>query len=191
MLSTVRQALPHEYSKYRTHLKSLDVESRNLRFAHPISDEVIDNLCDEWEQNPTKHVLFIIENDQLDFVAVGHIALFESMELAFSVLKEYRGQGMGDKLMDRCIQYCRTHNILHGHMTCLSHNAVIKHLCVKHGIHIHTEYGETLADIDLDAANLNTYLHEVADRQIAFVDYVAKRSRLPWTFVQKSLTSNT
>lgn len=184
-MHTVRRVLPHEYGKYRTHLKALDDESRRLRFANPVSDFVIDQLCDKWEAEHDKHILFVIENEHLEFVAIGHIALEDQMELAFSVHKEYQGQGMGDKLMSRCIQYCRTHNLLHGCMVCLSTNAVIKHLCLKHGIHIHTEYGETLADIDLDKADVSTYLNEATDANLAVMDYVSKRALLPWTLVQE------
>jgi GNAT superfamily N-acetyltransferase len=105
------------------------------------------------------------------------------MELAFSVHKQYQGQGFGNKLMTRCIQYCRTHGILKGCMVCLSSNAVIKHLCLKNGIHIHTEYGETMADVELDSPNVTTYVNEQMDANLAVFDYVVKRSRLPWTFV--------
>lgn len=188
-MHTVRRVLPHEYEKYRTHLKSLDSASRNLRFAHPVTDEVIDNLCDKWDQEKDQHILFAIENEELQFVAMAHIALEGEMELAFSVLKEYQGQGMGSKLMARAIQYCRTHNILHGNMVCLSHNSVIKHLCTKHGIQMHTEYGETLADIDLATPNVTTFINEVADANLAVMDYFSKRTLLPWTLASKKFDS--
>lgn len=184
-MHTVRRVLPHEYEKYRTHLQALDAESKTLRFANPASDYVIDQLCDKWFADIESHILFAIENDKLELVAVCHIALDETMELAFSVLKEYQGQGMGDKLMTRGIQYCRTHDLLHGSMICLSTNAVIKHLCIKHGIHIHSEHGETMADIDLDSPTVTTFIKEAADSNLAIMDYVGKRALLPWTLVQK------
>jgi GNAT superfamily N-acetyltransferase len=185
MSTTVRRVLPHEYHKYRTHLKALDAESRMLRFAHPVRDEVIDQLCDTWERDHEHNVLFCIENDKLEFVAIGHIALQAGMELAFSVLKEHQGQGMGDKLMSRCIDYCRTHDILHGSMVCLSHNAIIKHLCIKHGIQLRTEYGETQAEITFDRPDMGTYISEATNVQFAVLDYLGKRTRTPWSFLAK------
>jgi len=175
MLTTVRRVLPHEYAKYRTHLKSLDAESKVLRFGYAISDYVLDALCDKFETNPRKHILFAIENEQLEFVAVGHVSLEGEMELAFSVLKEYQGQGMGNRLMKRCIQYCRTHNILKGCMVCLSTNSRIKHLCSKYGIIMENAMGETLATIELPHADAYTYVEEVADRNLAVIDYMSKR----------------
>ena len=175
--STVRRVLPHEYLKYRKHLKALDRESKTLRFANPLNDEVIDNLCDKWEQDHEHNILFCIENNELDFVAVAHIAIDEqhNMELAFSVLKESQGQGMGNHLMKRAIQWCRTHNFLHGSMVCLSTNSVIRHLCKKYGINMTSEYGETQASIELNHPNATTFLTEATDSNLAVMDYWGKR----------------
>ena len=175
MFTTVRRVLPHEYAKYRTHLKSLDAESKVLRFGYPVSDYVLDTLCDKFEADPSKHILFAIENEQLEFVAVGHIALEGDMELAFSVLKEYQGQGMGNRLMKRCIQFCRTRKIRKGCMVCLSTNARIRHLCRKYGISIHNDHGETLAEIKLDYPDVTTYIYEQVDSNMGILDYWQKR----------------
>jgi GNAT superfamily N-acetyltransferase len=175
--STVRRVLPHEYPKYCKHLKALDRDSKTLRFANPLTDEVIDNLCTKWEADHEHNILFCIENDDLDFIAVAHIAIEEDhkMELAFSVLKGYQGQGMGNHLMKRAIQWCRTHNFLHGSMVCLSTNTIIKHLCTKYGIHMRNDHGETLANIELDHPSLNTFWTEAADSNLAVMDYLGKR----------------
>jgi GNAT superfamily N-acetyltransferase len=173
--TTVRRVLPHEYPKYRKHLKALDEHSKYLRFGYVIRDEQIDALCDQFEAEPEKNILFCIENDDLDFIGIGHIAIQAELELAFSVLKGYQGQGMGSQLMKRVIQWCRIQGKLKGCMVCLSTNAAIKHLCTKHGIHIHSEHGETLADIELDSPNITTYISEATDVNLAVADYMGKR----------------
>ena len=173
--NVVRRVLPAEYPKYRKHLKALDEASKHLRFGYVIRDEMIDQLCDRFEADPDKNILFCIENDELDFVAVGHIALQEDMELAFSVLKDYQGQGLGNLLFKRVIQWCRTHGKLKGCMVCLSSNSVIKHLCVKYGIKIHSEHGETLADVELDHPSITTFVSEATDSNLAVMDYLGKR----------------
>ena len=177
----VRRVLPHEYSKYCSHLKLLDTESKILRFGNAFNDSAIDTICDRFEANADQHILFAIENDQLEFIAVGHIALTDGMELAFSVLKEYQAQGLGNLLMKRCIMYCRTHGILKGCMICLSTNSVIKHLCKKYGIHIQTQDGDTLADIELDHPSLATYVEEAAVNNLGNIDYLSKRLTKPWS----------
>lgn len=184
MNTTVRRVLPHEYSKYKTHLKSLDPESRILRFGYPATDEIIDRLCEGIEADKDHHILFCVEDSHLDFVGIGHIALdHDGMELAFSVLKDHQGQGIGNSLMHRCIQWCRTHGILKGCMVCLSTNAKIKHLCSKYGIKMVNDHGETLANIELDRPTPGTYIEEVADVNLAVLDWVGKRTLLPWTIL--------
>lgn len=187
MKHIVRRVLSAEYNKYRIHLKELDSDSRYLRFGFKISDEMIDRLCDGFEAEHDKHILFCVEDAELHFIAIGHIVLGNSMELAFSVLKEYQGQGIGDALMKRCIRYCRTHKILKGYMVCLSHNQSIKHLCTKNRIHIHTEHGETEADIEFDEPRISTYINEGLAINSAVVDYMGKRALLPWTLASKTL----
>jgi len=174
-MSAVRKVLPSEYPKYRKHLKGLDADSKYLRFGYVISDEIIDQLCDQFEAECSSNILFCVENEDLDFVAVGHIALQDEMEMAFSVLKEYQGQGLGNQLFKRVIQWCRTHNQLKGNMVCLSSNRVIKHLCVKYGIHMVSEGGETLASIELDHPDITTYFTEATDSNLAVMDYMGKR----------------
>lgn len=173
--TTVRRVLPHEYPKYCQHLKALDDASKYLRFGYHIQDEMIDQLCSRFEAETDKNILFAVEDNNLDFIAVGHVAIQEELELAFSVLKEHQGQGLGSLVMKRVIQWCRTHGQLKGCMVCLSTNAAIKHLCLKHGIHIHSENGETMADIELDSPNITTYINEATDVNLAVADYMGKR----------------
>lgn len=175
-MHTVRRVLPQEYSKYRQHLKSLDQNSKYLRFGYAITDEMIDRLCDTIESNRDHHILFCVEGDDLEFLGVGHIALDEDMEMAFSVLKHCQGQGIGNELMRRCIHWCRTHGILHGTMVCLSSNAVIRHLCAKYGMKMTSSYGETITEFDLENAGLDTYIYEATDQNLAVLDWLAKRT---------------
>jgi GNAT superfamily N-acetyltransferase len=180
---TVRRVLPHEYPKYRSHLKLLGTESKVLRFGIPVSDQVIDTLCDKFETCSNQHVLFAIENDSLEFIAVGHIALEGEMELAFSVLEDYQRQGLGNLLMKRCIQYCRTHHILKGSMVCLTSNTRIKHLCKKYDITMENCSGETLAEIKLPIATPMTYVNEVAENNLGMADYLTKRMTRPFALL--------
>lgn len=176
-LQTVRMVLPSEYHKYRTHLKALDQESRTLRFASPVSDYVIDQFCDKVEAEANQHTLFAMEDNDLNFIAIGHIALEnDKMELAFSVLKEYQQQGLGNKLMRRCIQWCRTHNHLQGCMVCLRSNSKIRHLCRKYGITVESDHDEALADIRLSPADVTTYIGETVDNNLGILDYWSKRA---------------
>ena len=166
-----------EYSRYRKHLLALDSDSRYTRFGYMIKDEVIEQLCDRFEANPRSHKIFVIENESLEVVAAGHIALEDdTTELAFSVLQEYRKQGMGDALMKRTIEWCQNRNIKGGCMVCLSTNAAIKALAKKHGVLIN-QGGETLANIAIPEATAGSVINEVMESNLAKFDHIAKLQR--------------
>ena len=166
-----------EYNRYRKHLLALDSDSRYTRFGYMIKDEIIEQLCDRFQADPRNHKIFVIENEQLEVVAAGHIALEDNTtELAFSVLKEYRKQGMGDALMKRTIEWCQNRNIKGGCMVCLSTNAAIKALAKKHGVLIN-QGGETLANISIPEATPTSVMHEVVESNMARLDHMTKVQR--------------
>ena len=168
---------PHEYSRYRKHLLALDETSRYNRFAFNISDEILNKLCDDFEADPKNHKLFVIENENLDVVGVGHIALEgDDMELAFSVLKEHQGKGLGSSLMKRCIEWCQNRSIHHGKMTCLATNTAVRKLASKHGVLVN-DHGEVLADINIPDANVVSVMNEVVDSNLSRFDHLGKVQR--------------
>jgi GNAT superfamily N-acetyltransferase len=138
---------------------------------------MINKLCDGFEANPKEHKLFAIENENLDVIGIGHISLVGGeMELAFSVLKEYQGQGLGSSLMKRCIEWCQNRNIQHGKMTCLATNTAIRKLASKHGVLVN-DHGEVLADIEIPSPNAVSVMNEVVDSNLAKFDHLGKLQR--------------
>lgn len=169
--------MPGEYPRYRKHLLALDPESRYTRFGYPASDEAINILCDKVESNFRDHKLFVIEDQDLNLIAVGHVSLEGGeVELAFSVLKEYRKQGMGSALMSRCIEWCQNRSIKTGLMVCLSTNTAIKKLASKHGVLVN-DGGETLADIKIPEPDTASVIHEVVESNLARIDHLGKLNR--------------
>lgn len=176
-MHTVYRLTHIEYPRYCQHLKQLDEDSRYLRFGHHIKDDVIDKICDKIYQNPLQHKIFVIEDNEGNVVAAGHISLEDDpIELAFSVLKDYQGQGMGSALMERCITWCQNRNIRAGCMVCLSRNTAIKRLAYKHGILVH-EGGDVRADILIPGPNVGSLFSEFADDNLAAMDRVGKLQR--------------
>lgn len=177
MSHLVYRLTPLEFDRYRTHLLALDKDSRYLRFGHHIQDDMINMLCDKFKSNPREHKLFVIENDDLEVIAAGHISLEGGeLELAFSVLKEYQGKGMGSSLMARTVEWCQNRGIKGGCMVCLSSNVAIKKLAAKHGILVN-DHGETLADIKIPEANATSVINEVMTSNIAKFDHLGKLQR--------------
>jgi RimJ/RimL family protein N-acetyltransferase len=192
MNTVVRKVLPIEYEKYRDHLLKLNRQSRYLRFGYHANDVMIHQLCDRINQDKDHHILFCVEDSDLQFIGICHIALGEKeMELAFSVLDEYQGNGIGNALMRRAIAWCRTNKILKGVMVCLSNNEPIRHLCKKYGMNMESELGETIAQFTLDNPDSMTYFQESTDINIAVMDWIQKRANHLYHLPFKSVKSDT
>ena len=178
MTHTIYKLPNHEFNRYRTHLLSLDSESRYMRFGFHINDDVINQLCDKWSQDTFNHKIFAIENDNMDVVAVAHVSLEgDTPELAFSVFKEYQHKGMGDALMKRAIEYCQNKGIKQGFMVCLPSNDKIKGLARKNNILVHTEDGDCEGDITIPAPTPVSVWHEYVTDNVAKLDHLGKVQR--------------
>lgn len=146
-----------------------------------MSDAGIDQLCQTVVDNPQDHVLFGVENDDLELVAVGHVAILgNEMELAFSVLPQYQNMGIGSSLIKRCVNFCKCNGLLTGTMTCLSHNQRIKRLCHKLDIVMETAEGETTAKISLHPPSVFDAAQEVGSINTSLIDYFGKRINFFW-----------
>ena len=166
-----------EFHRYKTHLLSLDDESKLMRFGYQIKTETILELSKKWAKNPEKNIIFAIENDDLELVGVGHICLEDpEPELAFSVLKEYQQQGMGSELMARCVEWCRNRNLQTGTMVCLSTNTAIKKLASRHGILVR-DGSETLASIKMPEPDLSSIVHELVEDNLSTLSHIGKAQR--------------
>jgi len=167
----------HEYNRYRAHLLALDDESKYLRFGYQIQKETINTLCDKFEENFQRHRVFVIENEDLEVIGAGHISLEDRpIELAFSVLKQYQGKGLGYSLMSRVVEWCQNRGIKAGCMVCLKQNAAIKKLAAKHGILVN-DGSEVMADIQIPDANAVSFIHEATVNNIAKFDHLGKLQR--------------
>ena len=177
-MHTIYRLPEKEFYRYKIHLLCLDEESRYMRFGYPIRSEQIKALAKRWQENADKNIVFAIENDDLEVVAVGHISLEDRLaELAFSVFKEYQRQGMGDALMARCIEYCQNHGIKTGQMVCLNSNDAIKKLARRHNISVKTESGDASAEVEIPTPSAISIWGEAVKDQIANMDHLGKAQR--------------
>lgn len=185
----VYQLAASEYSRYRHHLLKLDAESRSMRFGSAFSDYSINTICDGFEQQPDLHKIFVIENDDLEVIGAGHIALVNNnMELAFSVLKEHRSAGMGSALLKRCLLWCQAHDIKTGYMVCLTSNTPMRRLARKHGLEMSSQSGESEALVTLPSADIYTHINDTVSSNIADWDHNTKLTRQFARLAFKSLT---
>jgi GNAT superfamily N-acetyltransferase len=174
---TVYKLLPNDYDRYRKHLLALDPDSRYMRFGSVASDALINSMCDKFQAEWRKHIIFVIENEELDVIAAGHVGRDgDGVELALSVLKPYQNQGKGSEVLKRCIRWCQNRMITKGCMVCLATNTAVRKLAKKHAVVV-AEEGEAVANIVFPAADLNSIVSETVDAGIAQADHLGKIQR--------------
>jgi RimJ/RimL family protein N-acetyltransferase len=162
---TTRFLTTSEYGQYGNWLKKLDFETRRTYFGIPQSDEGIDVLITGIKNNPTKHN-FLVAEYKNQWIGTIHIAESEIDEVEFGVIvdADHRGNGIADRMMREAIVWARNRGYHSLYLHCLSWNQPIKHLCIKHGMQLHSEYGETETKMPLPPPDLHTYTEEMLTR---------------------------
>jgi RimJ/RimL family protein N-acetyltransferase len=178
MWRTIYRLPANEMNRYRDHLLTLDDESKYMRFGFMVKPETIDSLCSKWAEKSDQHKIFVIEDANLNIIGVAHVSLEgDTPELAFSVLKDYQRQGLGDALMKRAIEYCQNKGIEHGYMVCLPANDKIKKLARKNGVLLHTEDGDCEGDITIPSPTPISVWHEYVEDSMGKIDHLGKTQR--------------
>lgn len=148
-------------------LKQQDEETRSLYFGINANDLYIDNLINSIKANIDKHHILVATNLE-QWVGTLHIVEIDDGEQAeFGVLVHpaYRGQKLGDKLMDEGITWVRNRGFSRLYLHCLSWNHPIKKLCKKHGLHMKNHGGDTDAEIDVPPASFMSIGKEIRANQ--------------------------
>lgn len=161
---TVYRLRKEEFYKYRDHLKALDQPNRYLRFGYNIKDEAIDHLYEKWFNNHNSNIIFAIENSNLEIIGIGHISLHQQQaELAFSVLAQYQGYGIGSALISRVIKYCQNREIKQATMVCIHSNVKIRRLAQKNGVVLEVKDSDVYGKVSVPDPNFFSLWSENLD----------------------------
>jgi RimJ/RimL family protein N-acetyltransferase len=162
---TTRFLTIFEYPQYAGWVKKLDKETRATYFGVQYTDEQIDNLVKHIVENSDKHHFLIAEykGEWIGSIHIGEVTS-EEVEFGFIVDEEHRGNGIADRMMKEALLWARNRGYNSLYMHCLPYNTPIKRLCVKHGMELHTEYGETDTKLELDPPDLQSLTAEVVTR---------------------------
>lgn len=168
----------------RQHLLGLSVTDRYLRFCSTLSDFAINNYVDQLELYE-KDVVFGVYDPSYTLVGMLHVVptgtYKDSAEFALSVDETKRRHGIGDALFERGLLHCESVGIKHIYMNCLSSNQAIKKMAQKRNMTITTDYGETVATLDVnDTHRVTMWLMSVTRDQIALYDLQCLPMRNAW-----------
>ena len=132
-----------EYDQYGDWLNSQDTETKNMYFGMAVSDDFIKHLMETIKQESEKHH-FLVAYNSTGWVGTVHIATDnETAEFGIIVNSSLRKQGIGDQLIDEALTWSRNRRYKNLYMHCLSWNQAIKRLCIKHGLQVYNDKGES------------------------------------------------
>lgn len=162
---TTRFLLESEYREYAKWIKKQDEDSRSVYFGANFPDSAIDTLVEKFVTDSDKH-WFLVAEYKGEWIGTIHIAECSEneVEFGFMVDPKHRGHGIADRLMTEAITWCRNRGYKSLFMHCLTRNAPIKHLCIKHGMDLESEYGETETKLPLQPADFSSVTQEIITR---------------------------
>jgi len=161
---TTRFLAYSEYKDYAEWMKSQDSDSRHLYFGMGMTDDGIDALVEKIIREKHNHY-FLVAEDRGIWVGTIHVAIQNVDEVEFGVMVATgrRKQGVADIMLREAIIWARNRGFHSLYMHCLSYNSAIKHLCIKHGLSVKTECGESDVKVPLPAPTPLTIGEEIAN----------------------------
>lgn len=162
---TTRFLSEQEYPQYASWVKKLDSDTRSTYFGIPYTDEQIDNLVTRIVDQTNQHH-FLVAEFKGKWIGTIHIAETSDSEVEFGFIvdEEHRGHGIADRMMQEAIVWARNRGYSALYMHCLSRNTPIKRLCIKHGMALETEYGETETKLPLQPPDVTSLTAEIVNR---------------------------
>ena len=165
MFTTEFLSSNHHYL-YGDWLKNQDDETRQVYFGVTGGPGMIESLIERIEVQPDRHEILVAKNCK-EWLGTLHIAKMSDSEVEFGIIvhKDYRGNGIGNAMLNEAIVWARNRNYSELFMHCLGRNKPIQHLCQKHGLLPHNMIGDSEVKVKLNPQSWATIASEVGIRQ--------------------------
>lgn len=174
----IRILLAHERHRYAEHLCSLDADARRLRFARAINAQGIRDYVAGLDQ--TRHAILVHEDDRLAIAGAVLVTCRDRAlaEMAFSVDRAWRGQGLATELAHRAMLWARNRDIKQVGIYCLVENVPMRRLARRIGMSVTIEGADCEGTLVLPRRTPLSVMQEMIGEGTALLDHFAKRNRL-------------
>lgn len=132
-MSVIRTIRPWEKNILRDHLLRLEPEGRRMRFHAPVKDGAIERFVERLNWYRSINVGYFEDGAIRGSAQIvwGSDPVRDGAEFAIAVEPDWRGQGVGTALMDRCLVLARNRGLERLTMSCLVENEAMRTLA-KH-----------------------------------------------------------
>lgn len=174
----IRKLTAHDLPLVEDHLLRMGEEDRRLRFCWPRNDDQVRAYVQEISFLDT--MLFgVIQNGvlhgmaELRWLKPGKGKMWpDTAELAVSVDRDRRADGLGSALLKRCVTAARNCGIEHIYIMCLLENRAMRALAKKFLTTAQIEEGEFFADVQLPPPDGLSLLEQAVQEGGGFLDAV-------------------
>ena len=155
-----------DHFRYGDWLKDQDTETQQLYFGVAGGPGLIERLMDSIEVAPDQHEILVAQNCN-HWLGTVHIAKIDTTTVEFGIIvhTDYRGEGIGNAMLEEAIVWARNRNYSELFMHCLGYNKPIQHLCQKHGLLPRSIMGDSEVNIHLNPPSWVTIASEVGIKQ--------------------------
>lgn len=190
---TIKKLSDFNREQVKEHFLRLDPDSRRSRFCSTMIDE---NLCVYAKNIDFIHNgIFGIFNENLDIIGLGECVFYDKKngyssiaEVAFSIEKPYQGKKLGNKIMQKVVQYANIHNLKELKMYFLKTNAATFHLAKKYNFKLEHYSSEISGTVKVNSIspitdNFNTQVDELIanfDIMQKFQNKIIKKNLETW-----------
>ncbi len=184
-LGTIRRVLRSETHLIESHLLRLEGDARRRRFGHDVSDQFIHSYALHGADlgNLTFGYFCDGEIRAISELRQSGRAFGHTAEVAFSVERDFSGQGIGTRLMGRIIRAARNRGLKHLLLVCLRDNIKMQAIARHYGADIQIEDGSIVANIIPKRADYASFASEYLDDRMVFVqaalDWQQRLARMP------------
>ncbi|MEP7294802.1 MAG: GNAT family N-acetyltransferase [Burkholderiales bacterium] len=177
----IRSLGPRHRERITTHLLSLGVSDRYLRFGYPATDSQISKYVDllDFERDE----VFGIFSRRLELIAMAHLAHAQpgpkpgapvASEFGVSVLPHARARGFGRRLFEHAMLHARNRGVETLFIHALSENTAMLKIARNAGATVVREGSESDAWVQLPPDSLASHVGELVGHQVAELDYRLK-----------------
>lgn len=144
----IRRLHPPETALLSDHLKRLDPETRRLRFGNPVNDAFLDSYGARALGDDSIVMGCFLKGSlrgvaELRFLTANRT----DAEAAFSLERDFQGEGLGEKLFERLIAAARNRGVKRLFLTCLRENRRMQKIAHHHGAELSFAEGDVTAEI--------------------------------------------
>jgi GNAT superfamily N-acetyltransferase len=184
----IRPLTAYEREAVRHFYLALGPDDRRKRFCCSLSDETVSRYVDRIDFS--RDTILAAFDERARVIGLAELMRGAGTgEMAFSVLPDRRGQGIGTKLMQRLLRQARICGIGKVFVIFLFDNTPMRRMAIRAGMALSTVEGEAYAERALSVASADDLNRWLLEESLALSGYFGSLAIARWNSLMWSSSS--